>query len=169
MAEAVEKLKLCYYPAPVLRTAASPIASVTEEVRAVSQRMIELMHQHGGVGLAGPQVGLSWRLFVANVSGEPGENQVFINPVLSDSSRQTETRDEGCLSLPRVEGQLTRPVGITIDALDEQGRPFQLQSEGLTARVWQHEYDHLDGVLIIDRMPPVDKQANRRVLRELEA
>jgi len=169
MVDYADSLSLRRYPDPALRAEAQPVAEVTDEVRRVASRMIELMHEHQGVGLAGPQVGLDWRLFVANLSGEPGEDRVFINPVLSDPARQTEARDEGCLSLPRVEGEITRPSGITIDAVDDQGEPFQMWAEGLLARVWQHENDHLDGVLIIDRMPLVDRQANRRVLRELEA
>jgi peptide deformylase len=168
MAQSPDVLTLRYYPDPVLRQPAERITEVTDEVRAVAQRMVQLMHEHRGVGLAGPQVGVSWRLFVANVTGEPGADEVFINPKLSSPTPETEARDEGCLSLPQVEGQVTRPVGITIEAWDEQGQPFQRQSSELAARVWQHETDHLDGTLIIDRMPRLDRMGNKRALRELE-
>ena len=169
MPEAEPTLRLRYYPDPALREKAAPIGEVTDEVRRVAAQMIELMHAHQGAGLAGPQVGLAWRLFVANPANEPGEDRVFINPVLSAPTRRTEAQDEGCLSLPHVSGQVQRPVGITIDALDEHGEPFQLTSEAMPARVWQHEVDHLDGTLIIDKMPPIDRTANKRAIRELEA
>lgn len=168
MAVESRTLEIVWYPEPVLRQKAEPVAEVTDEVRAVASRMIELMHEARGVGLAAPQVGLPWRMFVANPTGEPDDNRVFINPVLRDASRKAETREEGCLSLPHVSVEVTRPALITIDAVDEQGNAFTLTSDGLPARVWQHEYDHLDGVLIIDRMTPADRMANRRALRELE-
>lgn len=169
MAVDVDHLRIVHYPDPVLRQRAREVPRVDDEVRAVAARMIELMHEARGVGLAAPQVGLSWRMFVANPSGEPGDNRVFINPVLRDPSRETEAREEGCLSLPGVNGEITRPTAITIDALDENGRPFSLTSDALPARVWQHETDHLDGVMIIDRMPAIDRVANKRALRDLES
>ena len=166
----VEQLRIVHYPATVLRKKARPVEAVTDEVRAVAQRMIELMHEARGVGLAAPQVGLDWRMFVADPTGgdDPAASRVFINPVLSEPSRETHTREEGCLSLPGVNGDITRPLGITVRALDEQGQPFELTSNDLSARIWQHETDHLDGVLIIDKMPPTDRLANKRAIRELE-
>ena len=163
-----DQLRILTYPHPALRTPAEPIQSIDEEVRQVAQRMLQLMHEARGVGLAAPQVGLGWRLFVANPTGEPDGDQVFINPTLSSPARQTDLYDEGCLSLPNIICQIMRPVAITIDATGLDGQPFQLTAEGLVARVWQHEYDHLDGRLIIDRMTPNDRLANQRALRELE-
>ncbi len=162
-------LRIVHYPADVLRVMARPVEAVDDHVRAVAARMIELMHELRGVGLAAPQVGLPWRMFVANPSLEPGNDRVFINPRLSRPSPHTEPRDEGCLSLPHITAEITRPAGITLDALDEHGRPFTLTSEDFEARVWQHEYDHLDGVLIIDKMTRVDRMANKRALADLEA
>lgn len=161
-------LQIVNYPDPVLRRKAAELDAVTDEVREVAARMIELMHEAGGVGLAAPQVGLSWRMFVANDTGEPGNDRVFINPILHNPGRQTEVREEGCLSIPNVTAEVTRPGSITIQAVDEKGQQVLLTAEGLPARIWQHETDHLDGVLIIDRMTPADKMANRRALRELE-
>lgn len=168
MAVPTERLRILSYPDPALRTPAEPVERVDDAVRAVARRMIELMYEARGVGLAGPQVGLPWRIFVANTTGEPGDDRVFINPVLRDPARQTERYEEGCLSLPEITGEITRPVSITIDALDEQGQPFTLTGAGLDARCWQHECDHLDGILILDRMTPADRDANRRAIRELE-
>jgi len=162
------QLRILHYPAPVLRTVAQPVPEATDEVRRVAQQMLHLMHEARGVGLAAPQVGLSWRLFVSNPTAEPEDDRVFINPKLSSPSPDTHTHEEGCLSLPHIHGDITRPVRITIDALDENGRPFQLTSDELPARVWQHEIDHLDGILILDRMPAIDKVANKQAVLELE-
>jgi peptide deformylase len=169
MAVDVENLKIVTYPAPVLRGKAKSVPAVTDEVRRVALRMLQLMHEAPGIGLAAPQVGLPWRLFVANPTGEPADDRVYINPVLSQPSRKLEDYEEGCLSLPGINGHIRRPIGITIEALDLQGQPVCRSAEGLEARVWQHETDHLDGVLILDRMPPMDRMASQNALRELEA
>jgi len=162
------QLQIVLYPEPVLRRVAKPVEAVDDHVRAVASRMVELMHQARGVGLAAPQVGLSWRMFVVNPTGQAGQDRVFINPCFSNPSSHTEPRDEGCLSLPNVTAEITRPVGITIEALDENGEPFTLSSDEFEARVWQHEYDHLEGVLLLDKMTKVDRMANRRAIKELE-
>ncbi len=164
----VAALQIVHYPDPVLRAKAKPIEVINDEVRRVAKRMIELMHQAPGVGLAAPQVGLSWRMFVANATGDPKDDLVFINPVLSSPSRQTHEREEGCLSLPEITGVIRRPMAITITALDLEGQEFVLTSAELPARIWQHETDHLDGVLIVDRMSPMDRLANEKKWRELE-
>lgn len=168
MSVSTQQLGIVIYPDPALRRRAAPLERIDDSVRAVARRMHVLMREAGGVGLAAPQVGLAWRMFVANVTGEPEDARVFINPALREPTRQTEPYEEGCLSLPHVTGEITRPRGITIDALDEHGRSVTLIAEGLEARVWQHEYDHLEGVLIIDRMPRADRMANKRALLELE-
>lgn len=164
----IAALRIIHYPDPRLTKKAGPIETVTDEVRDVARRMLELMHEAPGVGLAAPQVGLDWRMFVANASREPADDRVFINPTLSDPSREQEDYEEGCLSIPEVYAHIRRPKQITITATDLDGNTFSLTSDDLAARVWQHEYDHLDGVLFIDRMPPLDKMANRRKLKELE-
>jgi len=168
MAVTTPELRIVFYPDPALRRVAEPVPAVNDEVRGIARRMIELMHEARGVGLAAPQVGLGWRLFVANPTGEPGDDRVFINPVLSEPSRQTEAHEEGCLSIPEVRGQITRPRAITITATDLSGQRFCLTSDELPARIWQHENDHLDGVLILDKMLRIDKLANRKLIKELE-
>lgn len=165
----VEKLRIVHWPDPVLRQKAQPVAQVTDEVRAVAQRMIELMHEAEGVGLAAPQVGLPWRMFVANATGEEDDNLVFINPELVDPGDEPALHSEGCLSLPHVTAEIRRPKRITVRATDLEGNRFELTSDELPARIWQHETDHLDGVLIIDRMGTLDKLASRRALKELES
>mgnify|MGYP002623045794 CR=1 FL=1 len=162
------KLVIVNYPHPVLREKAKPIGKITEEVVAVAIRMLQLMHEAPGVGLAAPQVGLSWRMFVANPTGEAEDDRVFINPTLSDPSRSVEDYEEGCLSLPDIRAIIRRPKAMTVTATDLDGKEFTLTSDELPARVWQHEFDHLEGVLILDRMSLADKVANKRKIKELE-
>lgn len=164
-----DQLVIVHYPDPTLRAKAQPVPAVDDQVRAVARKMVELMHQAPGVGLAAPQVGLSWRMFVANPTGEDGDNRVYINPsIIPDPAAGNAARDEGCLSLPGITAEVTRPAQATITALNEQGETIEETADGLLARIWQHEYDHLDGVLILDRMSPIDRMANKRVIKELE-
>jgi peptide deformylase len=179
-------LAIVTYPAGVLRQRAEELGEVTAEVRAVAARMIELMFEADGIGLAAPQVGLSWRLFVAHVppgearDGEPARTAegdpasatagptVYINPVLSGAAGPLKSYEEGCLSLPEIRGDVNRPEEITIAAMDLEGRAFTQRGVGLLARCWQHEVDHLDGVLIIDRMSQISRLKTRMALRKLE-
>lgn len=165
----VSSLHILHYPHPALRRRAEPVETVTDEVLAVARRMLELMHAAPGVGLAAPQIGLSWRLFVANPTGEPADDRVFVNPEIVDPSRDVAPMEEGCLSLPDVRGEVRRPIRATVRATGLDGEAFELTSDALPARVWQHETDHLDGVLILDKMAPMDRLANRRTLKALEA
>lgn len=162
-------LAIVHYPQSVLREKTRPIESVDDQVRAVARRMIELMHEAPGIGLAAPQVGLPWRLFVANPTGNPEDDRVYINPHLELHPGDKASSDEGCLSLPNITVEVTRPTRVTITATDLQGERFEETSDQLLARIWQHEFDHLEGVLIIDKMSLMDKMANKRALRELEA
>lgn len=169
MAVDADHLRIRTYPDPVLKQTAQPIERIDDEVRAVVARMIELMHAARGVGLAAPQVGLLWRMFVANPTNTVGDDRVYINPVLSDPTRELSEYEEGCLSIPNVLANIRRPLGITIEATNLDGETVTERSEEMPARVWQHETDHLDGTLIMDRMSPIDKMANRRALKELAA
>lgn len=165
----VSKLKIVLYPDPILRKKAGPVEAVTDEVRAVALRMIELMHEAEGVGLAAPQVGLPWRMFVANSRQDVHEpDLVYINPVLSNPTGVPEPREEGCLSIPDVVGDVWRPTNITINALNLEGQAFTMTEDQPLARVWQHEIDHLDGILIIDRFTQMTRLANRKTIRALE-
>jgi len=174
------RLEIRTYPDEVLRVKARPVAAVTDEVRAVAHRMIELMHEAEGIGLAAPQVGLPWRMFVAFVpEGDKRsatrvppdamrEAMTFINPVLSEPAGPLEPLNEGCLSLPEILGEVVRPSTITLTATGLDGRTFTLTGTGLLARCFQHEVDHLDGVLIIDKMTQISRLKNRLAVRELE-
>lgn len=178
-------LAVVTYPHPVLRQKSRPVDRITDEVRAVAERMIELMKEEEGIGLAANQVGLAWRMFVAHVphSNDPEDDRslqtdpisatpvpvIYINPKLSQPERDLEPLEEGCLSLPEIRGEVRRPSQITITYQDIEGQRVSLRAGGLLARCWQHEMDHLDGVLILDRMLQIDRMKNRAAVRELEA
>lgn len=154
------------HPSPVLRAKARPIGRIDDGVRELVAEMREIMDELDGIGLAAPQVGESVRLFITGArDGEP--ERVFINPVLV-AAGPVESCEEGCLSLPDIRGEILRPPQVRVTALDLEGNEFTLESAGFMGRVWQHEYDHLEGVMIIDRMRPLDRLANRRAIRALE-
>ena len=173
-------LRIVHFPDPALRAPAKPVPAVTDAVRAVAARLIELMHEAEGIGLAAPQVAAPWRLFVCHVP--PGEDRpvgadppqsteaplVCINPELTEFSDELEVYDEGCLSLPDITGDVRRPRLVTLTATGLDGARFTLRADGLLARCIQHEYDHLDGVLIIDKMQTLSRMKNRRAVRDLE-
>jgi len=165
----VEQLRIVSYPDPVLRQKAAPVDPADPTVRAVAARMIELMHEAEGVGLAAPQVGLSWRLFVTNGRDADPVDRVYFNPRLELGRDEWGTEEEGCLSLPGIHVKVRRPSGVRIEAVGLDGEAFALEDDGFLARIWQHENDHLDGVLIIDRMSPIDRLATRKVLREMRS
>lgn len=158
------------YPDPQLRQKCAPIlpAEFDASLAGLARRMLELMKAHNGVGLAGPQVGVCRRIFVCNPSGEPGHDHVFVNPVLSELTGAVEG-EEGCLSIPEVRVMVRRAKRCRLTAMDLQGRPVEADAEELLARIWQHETDHLDGRLIIDRMNAADKIANKKQISQLEA
>jgi peptide deformylase len=168
MAIDINGLRLIFYPDPILRRRTKKVSAIDGEVRRVAARMLQIMHEAPGVGLAAPQVGLDWRLFVACPTGDPKDDAVFINPLLSNPSREMDEYEEGCLSIPNVTANIRRPKAITIHALDLKGSPITESRDDLLARIWQHECDHLDGVLILDRMSPIDRMANKQAIAELE-
>ncbi len=142
-------MDLVFYPHEVLRQRATPVESVTPEIRDALQEMVPLMERSRGVGLAAPQVGLSQRFFVVKLQDDP---LYFINPELVATSHETGVYEEGCLSLPGIWAEVVRPLAVTIQAINLKGRPFQLKADGFLARVIQHELDHLNGVLFTDRL-----------------
>lgn len=136
----------------VLREKAEPVAEVTDEIRKLTEDMFEAMIAADGAGLAGPQVGRKLRLFV--VIADDDVRRVFINPQIISTSEELSDYEEGCLSIPGVWETIRRPKRVTVQALNEKGKPFTLEADGLLARVIQHEYDHLDGIMFIDRGDP---------------
>lgn len=174
------KLRIVEYPHPALRAKAIPIDRITDEVRTVARRMIDLMREAEGVGLAAPQVAVPWRLFVVEVPEDDkrsaaatpptatGGPVVYINPILSHPVGALEGYEEGCLSLPDIRGEVLRPPVISITALDLEGQPFTHTAAGLLARCWQHEFDHLEGTLIIDKFTQLSRLKNKFAVRDLE-
>jgi peptide deformylase len=175
------ELRIVIYPEPVLRRKALALPKVTDHVRAVAHRMIELMREVDGIGLAAPQVGLSWRMFVAEVppndqgrsaSANPPSATlgpvVYINPTISNPHGPVEAYEEGCLSLPEIRGEVLRPPTVSLRFMSVEGEWLEQTATGLLARCWQHELDHLDGVLILDRMTQPSRIKNRSKIRELE-
>ena len=133
----------------VLRKKAEPVTEINDEIRALVEDMFETMIEKDGVGLAAPQIGKSLRLFV--VIADDNVRRVFINPQIIKTSTEVGESDEGCLSITQVYETIVRPLEVTVKAYNEKGRPFTLEADGLLARIIQHEYDHLDGILYIDR------------------
>jgi len=160
-------LQLVIYPDSKLKAVAKEVQQFDDWLVAVVERMKDLMAQHKGVGLAAPQVGLSLRIFVASASGKREEARVYINPVLTDE-HGSEEGEEGCLSLPDIRIKVLRFKNLRIEALDERGKPISESLADFAARVVQHENDHLDGILLLDRMSPMAKLANRKKIKELE-
>ena len=163
-----EQLKIILWPDPRLLKMSKPVQEFGDELRALTHRMFELMREHKGVGLAAPQVGLNIRLFVMNSTGEPDNDRVYVNPMLSNANGE-EDGDEGCLSLPGITTPILRGLSLHLKAQDVEGRWFEEDATGYVARIWQHEYDHLNGTLILDRMAPVARMASRKTLKDLEA
>lgn len=162
-------LQIVPYPHPTLRHKSKPVRRVDAELARMVREMFALMYSHNGIGLAANQVDLPLRLFIVNLSGKPdeGEEFVFINPVLSKPKGNDES-DEGCLSFPELYGPVTRPKLISVQGYNLRGEEVRLNLKGMLARVVQHEYDHLDGVLFIDRMTPTARAKTQSVLNEFE-
>lgn len=141
-------IPIVYHPADVLREQAASVSEITDELRILVASMFEAMDEARGIGLAGPQVGRLDRLFVVRLRDD--EPRAFINPSLVAVSPDEVVYEEGCLSIPGVYADVSRPAEVTVEAFDENGDPFRLDAEGMLARVILHEYDHLDGKLFID-------------------
>lgn len=160
-------LRVVHYPDPRLREVSTPVEQIDGSVRALAEKMLDLMVAGRGVGLAAPQVGVTVRLFVAVPTDDPTDRRVYINPeiVAVDGSDDGE---EGCLSFPDISCRVKRYETATIRARGLDGELFEETGMGLAARIYQHESDHLDGRLLIDRMGTVAKLAARRALKDLE-
>jgi peptide deformylase len=157
------------YGDPVLRSEARPIEVFDDRLREQVAKMAAIMNDALGIGLAATQVGVLQRLLVYRVEHESPVN-ALINPVLEWSSKDEEILEEGCLSLPGVHVDVERPIFVRVRAQDSNGEPIVVEASGLEARVIQHEMDHLDGVLILDRTPRDQRKEAMRTLRErLEA
>ncbi|MDD5270223.1 MAG: peptide deformylase [Candidatus Omnitrophica bacterium] len=164
----MSKLRLRRYPDPVLSRKAAAVKEVTDADRRLVEEMIETMKSSDGVGLAANQVGVLKRIFVFNTSPEGWRADAIINPVIL-KRRGSECKEEGCLSLPGVNGVVRRSTYIVVEGLDIKGKPLCYEAKGLLARVFQHEIDHLDGIVFIDRMNPIKRMVAKRSLKKESA
>ena len=159
-------LKILYANDPRLRRKAKPVKDFGPKLKRLADDMLETMHKADGVGLAGPQIGIMQRIFVAeipvveddeNPHPDAGKPFVFINPEIVSRSEEIEEGQEGCLSIPNWYGLVERPVAVEIKAKTVRGKNIRLKVSGLLARVCQHELDHLDGILFIDHIKDKEK------------
>jgi peptide deformylase len=158
-------LKVRKYGDPVLRRRAAPVAEITPEIRRMVDDMIETMYDEVGIGLAAPQVGISLRLMVVGHEKTVGARAI-VNPVIAEQGGEV-TAEEGCLSLPGIFAAVTRAEWVRLEGQDLDGQPVSIKARGLTARVFQHEMDHLDGVLFIDRLDAMTRdRIKRRIKKE---
>ena len=163
-------MKILNYPHPSLRYPAVPVTKIDERLRTYAKEMIELMYAHKGLGLAAPQVGVPFQLLVLNLSGDPQNRdaaQVWLNPVILDKKGTVED-EEGCLSFPGLYQKVRRAKNVQVQAYDINGVAKEITASDLASRAWQHEIDHLLGVLFIDKMGPVGKLASRAMLKDFE-
>ena len=162
-------LRILKYPHPALRHKSKPLSRVDAELKNTVREMFEQMYQQKGIGLAANQVDLPYRFFILNPEGDPekGQEFVFLNPVISKRSGTVEA-EEGCLSFPEIYAPVKRSARIVISAYNLAGEEVNYQLDGLFARAAQHEYDHLDGVLFIDRLTPTGLLSIKQALFDLE-
>ena len=162
-----KKYCITHYPAKVLSAPAKLVGEITDEIRDLASRMIEIMIEQKGIGLAGPQAGVNLRIFVISLDGTAESARVYINPKINTSGG-LEANQEGCLSLPGISANIKRFKLCTVTATDLDGNEFTDEADDLYARALQHEYDHLDGMMIKDRMGRVSAISARRHLKRLE-
>ena len=169
MTEELPEYDLTLYPDPLPRKPSEPVISFDEDISAPAEGMLQRMHASNGVGLAAPQVGVRTRVLVMNPTGEEGDDRVLINPEILERDGGETTYEEGCLSFPGVYAEVRRPDRCKVRFFSVDGKEHEEEFTGFTSRVIQHEYDHLEGVLLVDRMSPADKVRNKPVLQDLVA
>lgn len=163
-------MKIVNYPHPALRHKTRPLTAIDKQVRLDAGQMLQLMYESRGIGLAANQVVLPYRMLVLNVSADPTQREqelVCINPVIVERKGTTEG-EEGCLSFPGLYGKVRRARSVKVQAYNLEGQAFEVSALDLTSRALQHEIDHLDGVLFIDKMSTVSKLASRSAIKEFE-
>jgi peptide deformylase len=168
----IEKCKITHYPDGVLAQVAKPIERIDDNIHQFVQKMTDIMRQHKGIGLAAPQVGVSLRLFIISLDGSAEKVRVYINPTVTPIAEKGSTsfqeNEEGCLSVPGVYTKIRRYQKCTVTATNLQGNEFTEEADGLYARCLQHEYDHIEGMTIADRMTPTAKIRHRKQLKKLK-
>lgn len=167
-----KSFEVVLFPDPVLRKETEEVTTFDDDLKAIVDGMLERMFESHGVGLAAPQVGLTQRIFVLNDEGDkdkPERNMAIINPTIKSFAGKKTRHEEGCLSLPGVHADITRPDRCLVHHFDVDGNEIEKEYEGFLSRIIQHEYDHLQGVLLVDRMGAGDKMKNRGAVEDLKA
>ena len=163
------EFEVVLYPDPVLRKVAEPVASFDPALAATVGAMFARMRKSKGVGLAAPQVGLRQRILVLNPTGEEQDDLALVNPTIVARAGERTLFDEGCLSFPGIYAEIQRPDRCTVRSQDLTGKTIEAEYSGFVSRIIQHEYDHLEGVLLVDRMSPAEKLKHKAALEELVA
>jgi peptide deformylase len=162
------KLPILHFPDPRLRTKAKPVAVVDDNIRQLIKDMFETMYDAPGIGLAATQVNHHIRVVVMDISEEKNQPLVFINPKITPLTEEKAPYEEGCLSVPSVYDVVDRPTKVRIEALNEQGEAFSLETDGLLAVCIQHELDHLEGKLFVDYLSSLKRQRIKTKLQKLQ-
>ncbi len=159
---------ISYYGSAVLRQKAIAVTEFDNEFRKTCDRLTYLMYEYDGVGLAAPQIGISQRFAVIDVSPDGDKPVLFVNPEFTWKSTELESDNEGCISIPGIRGMVERPMSVSIKAQDVDGKEFVVENAtGLFARALQHEIDHLDGVMFVDHLSPSKKQLISNRLKKM--
>ena len=162
----IDKCQITHYPAEVLAGRAQPVEKIDDSIRQLVKKMTDIMVENKGVGLAAPQAGVPLRLFIISLDGTKENVKVYINPTVTPLG-ELDTFDEGCLSVPGVFTKIKRYKKCKVTATDLDGKEFSEEGEGLYARALQHEYDHIEGTTIVNRMGQAAKIAHRKQLKKL--
>jgi peptide deformylase len=161
-----EKCRITRYPSEVLARKAEPVEEIDENIRQFVKKMTEMMIERKGIGFAAPQAGVSLRLFIISLDGTAQNVKVYINPTVTPDGALV-SNEEGCLSVPGVFTKIRRHKKCKVTATDLDGNEFSEEAEGLYARALQHEYDHIEGMTIVNRMTQTARIAHRRQLKKL--
>ena len=164
----VEKCKITHYPAEVLAGRAQPVREIDDSIRKLVEKMTDIMLENKGIGLAAPQAGIPLRLFIVSLDATRESVRVYINPTVTATTREFDSVEEGCLSVPGIYTKIRRYKKCRVTATDLDGNEFTEEAEGLYARCLQHEYDHLEGMTIAGRMNSAAKIAHRKQLKKLK-
>lgn len=167
----MQSLKIVHYPHPALRFKARPLTSIDKEFHLNTGKMFELMYEARGLGLAANQVAIPHQFLVMNITGDPeqkDQEEVFINPVIAERKGTIED-SEGCLSFPGLFQKVRRAKSVKVHAYNAKGEAVEIEASGLAARAWQHEIDHLNGVLFVDKMGLVARISAKTSVAEMEA
>jgi peptide deformylase len=164
----VEKCQITHYPADVLAGRAQPVREIDDSIRKLVEKMIDIMLKSKGIGLAAPQAGIPLRLFIVSLDATRAAVRVYINPTVTPTTREFDSAEEGCLSVPGVYTAIRRYKKCKVTAADLDGSEFTEEAEGLYARCLQHEYDHIEGMTIAERMNSAARIAHRKQLKALQ-